>query len=278
MPSLTIGFAWTHLPCWWETKLFGLQFLDLPAIVHTFVGLYQGGGFRPWIFKYTQKRFEMTGNLVHDGCFRESTSRFILYSHVVFRIVVNHQHLHLKSAFVESLGLRLPCFYAPDHGGVWLVHWSAKFRAQAAKAKEGRKTCNSIKLLFPVTFKHLCWKSVSAGFSYKCRVQVCLMLCDHPHFPVARSKTCVPNSWPLQSNNIWQLQWPSRARSNLQLICQAILGRDKNFPLLHCSQDIGSKYHPNKENYQRNSEKNFFGTVTGYQSPNNLGGHFFRYR
>ena len=28
-------------------------------------------------------------------------------------------------------------------------------------------------------------------------------------------------------------------------------------------------YHPYKENYQRNSENNFFGTVTGYQSPNN---------
>ena len=31
----------------------------------------------------------------------------------------------------------------------------------------------------------------------------------------------------------------------------------------------------NKENYQRNSEKNFFGTVTGYESPNNSRRAFF---
>ena len=37
-------------------------------------------------------------------------------------------------------------------------------------------------------------------------------------------------------------------------------------------------YHPNKENYQRNSENKFFGTVSGYQSPNNSRRAFFRYR
>ena len=33
-------------------------------------------------------------------------------------------------------------------------------------------------------------------------------------------------------------------------------------------------YHPNKENYQRNSENNFFGTAIGYLQII-LGGHFF---
>ena len=37
-------------------------------------------------------------------------------------------------------------------------------------------------------------------------------------------------------------------------------------------------YHPNKENYQINCEKKFFGTVTGYQSPNNSRRPFCRYR
>ena len=45
------------------------------------------------------------------------------------------------------------------------------------------------------------------------------------------------------------------------------------------SNTLGSTfYHPNKENYQINSEKNFFGTVTGYQSPNNSRRPFCRYR
>ena len=38
------------------------------------------------------------------------------------------------------------------------------------------------------------------------------------------------------------------------------------------------QYHPNKENYQINSEKIFFGTVTGDQSPNNSRRTFCRYR
>ena len=41
--------------------------------------------------------------------------------------------------------------------------------------------------------------------------------------------------------------------------------------------DLGAKYHPNKENYQINSENNFIGTVTGYQSPNNSRRPFCRY-
>ena len=43
-------------------------------------------------------------------------------------------------------------------------------------------------------------------------------------------------------------------------------------------QGVSLRYHPNKENYQINSEKNFFGTVTGYQSPNNSRRAFCRYR